>query len=198
MSPILVRPVREQLEHDRVIRLLYARAKRRFQVGMNPGAERNAPVGTGDEALYPDVVLASLERRHRLQIVVEVETGESVNNLEALSEWARMAKLRAAFHLYVPAGSVEAARRLCADHGIAVHEIWSYHPIGEQMRFAMAYRAPAASRATPKRPAGAPKRASASAARKSGARRPAAGAKRPRPKPGKAAARSSRAKKRRK
>ena len=36
MSPILVRPVREQLEHDRVIRLLQARFRRRFDVGINP------------------------------------------------------------------------------------------------------------------------------------------------------------------
>ena len=32
MSPILVRPVREQLEHDRVIRLLLVRLKRRHDV----------------------------------------------------------------------------------------------------------------------------------------------------------------------
>ena len=153
MSPILVRPVREQLEHDRVIRLLGARAKRRFQVAMNAGSELNAPVGSGADAIYPDVVLFSLQRGHRLKIVVEVETGESVNGLEALSEWARMARLRATFHLYVPAGSVEAARRLCADHNIGVHEIWSYHPIGDQMRFTMAYRAPAPARPSRQRAA---------------------------------------------
>ena len=32
MSPILTRPVREQLEHDRVIRLLQARYKRKNEV----------------------------------------------------------------------------------------------------------------------------------------------------------------------
>ena len=62
MSPILVRPVREQLEHDRVIRLLQAKSRRRFEVGINPGAEQNVPVGSGPSALYPDVVLQSLER----------------------------------------------------------------------------------------------------------------------------------------
>ena len=197
MSPILLRPVREQLEHDRVIRLLYARAKRRFQVGMNPGSELNAPVGAGEDALYPDVVLASLKRGHRLQVMAEVETGESVNNLEALAEWARMARLRAAFHLYVPAGSVEAARRLCADHDIAVQEIWSYHPVGDQMRFTMAYRAPAASRTVHKRPAGPPKRPVTRSTHKAAPRRPAAAATRKRPKSGKSAVRGSRTQKRR-
>jgi hypothetical protein len=113
---------------------------------MNPGGELNAPVGTGDETIYPDLVLASPERGHRLQVVVEVETGESVNNLEALSEWARLARMRAAFHLYVPSGAVEAARRLCNEHGIIIQEIWSYHPIGDQMRFTLAHRAPVAKR----------------------------------------------------
>ena len=86
MSPILVRPVREQLEHDRLIRLLQTKFRRKFEVGMNPGAELNAPVGTGPSALYPDLVLSWPDRGHRLQAVVEVETGESVNHLEALVE----------------------------------------------------------------------------------------------------------------
>ena len=71
---------------------------------MNPGAEQNVPSAAGPSALYPDVVLLSQERGHRLQAVVEVETGESVNHLEALAQWAHFASLRAAFHLYVPAG----------------------------------------------------------------------------------------------
>lgn len=174
MSPILLRPVREQLEHDRVIRLLHARAKRKYQAGMNPGSELNAPVGTGDDTMYPDLVLASAGRGHRLQVVVEVETGESVNSLEALSEWARLARLRAAFHLYVPAGAVEAARRLCDEQGIVIQEIWSYHPIGDQMRFTLAHRGPAVKRAAPASPAkksAAPRRPQPKAKKAAAARR---------------------------
>ena len=152
MSPILLRPVREQLEHDRVVRLLFARSRRRFQAGMNPGAEQNVPVGSGERAIYPDLVLASPEGRHRLEGVVEVETGESVNSLEALAEWAPLARLHAAFHLYVPAGAVDAARRLCNDHGIVVNEIWSYHPIGDQMRFTLVHRAPVVKKKRPAEP----------------------------------------------
>jgi hypothetical protein len=148
----LLRPVREQLEHDRIIRLIYAKARRRYQAGMNPGAERNVAIGSGDDAVYPDLVLASPERGHRLRVVVEVETGESINTLEALAEWMPLARLHAAFHLYVPAGAVDAARRLCDDHGIVVHEIWSYHPIGDQMRFTLVHRAPIVKKA-PAKPA---------------------------------------------
>ncbi len=140
MSPILVRPVREQLEHDRVIRLLHAKSRRRYEAGMNPGIERNAAVGTGGAAVYPDLVLLSQERGKRLEAVVEVETGESVNHLEALAEWAHFAKLRAAFHLYVPSQMVEVAKQLCEDNHIPVTEIWSYHSIGDDVRFTQVFK----------------------------------------------------------
>lgn len=140
MSPILVRPVREQLEHDRIIRLLQTRSRRRFEAGMNPGTEQNVPVSTGSSNLYPDLVLVSLDRGKRLQAVVEVETGESVNHLEALAQWAHFSKLRAAFHLYVPSGMVDVARRLCEDNQIRVNEIWSYHMVGDEMRFTLVHR----------------------------------------------------------
>ena len=53
MSPIFVRPVREQLEHDRLIRHLHARYKRKFEVEVNLGDEQLAPVkiGTGEAAV---------------------------------------------------------------------------------------------------------------------------------------------------
>jgi hypothetical protein len=140
VSPILVRPVREQLEHDRIIRLLHGKSRRKYDAGMNPGAEQNAAVGSGASAVFPDLVLHSAERGRRLEVVIEVETGESVNHLEALAEWAHFAKLRAAFHLYIPAGMVDVARRLCEDNNIAVTEVWSYHSVGDDVRFALIHR----------------------------------------------------------
>jgi len=140
VSPILVRPVREQLEHDRIIRLLHGKFRRKYEAGMNPGIEQNAPVGNGPSALYPDLVLLAPDRGRRLQVVVEIETGESVNHLEALAQWAHYARIRAAFHLYVPAGMVDVARRLCEDNHIHVSEIWSYHVVGDEPRFTVVHR----------------------------------------------------------
>ncbi len=140
MSPILVRPVREQLEHDRIIRLLQTKCRRKYEAGMNPGVEQNAPVGSGPTVTYPDLVLLSPERGRRLQGVIEVETGESVNHLEALAQWANFAKLRTSFQLYVPAGMVDVARRLCEENHIHVTEIWSYHLVGDQIRFTLVHR----------------------------------------------------------
>lgn len=140
MSPILVRPVREQLEHDRIIRLLQARNRRKFDAGINPGAEQNVAIGAGPSAFYPDVVLFSADRGRKLQAIVEVETGESVNHLEALAQWANFAKSRAPFHLYVPSTMVDVARRLCEDNHIVVSEIWSFHGVGDDFRFTLVHR----------------------------------------------------------
>ena len=155
---ILVRPVREQLEHDRLIRLLQVKLRRKYDVGINPGAEQNVPVGSGASAVYPDLVLWSLDRGRRLQGIVEVETGESVNHLEALAQWVHFAKLRALFHLYVPATMVDVARRLCEDNHVNANEIWSYNSLGDQVRFTLVHRsretAPARTRPAPsERPA---------------------------------------------
>lgn len=142
MSPILVRPVREQLEHDRIIRLLQPRYRRRYIVGLNPGNETAAPVGTGPEAVYPDLVLMPTGRSKKLAGVIEVETGESVNALEAMAQWAIFGRLPTEFALYVPAGSVEVAKRLCLDNHIGVTEIWTYHMIGDQIRFTQVFKSP--------------------------------------------------------
>ena len=138
-----MRPVREQLEHDRVIRLLQAKYKRKFDVAVNPGHTQVAPVGAGPNPWYPDLVLQAIEKNRKLQGVVEVETAESVNHLEAMSQWATFARLRVPFHLYVPASSVDSARRLCADLQIPADELWSYHAVGDQLRFALVQRSEA-------------------------------------------------------
>ena len=191
MSPILVRPVREQLEHDRVIRLLQTRFRRRFDVGINPGAEQNSPVGTRPSAVFPDVVLVSQDRGRKVMAVIEVETVESVNNLEALAEWAPFGRLNPPFHLYVPAAMVEVAKRLCSDGQIAVAEIHTYHWIGDEMRFLPVYKAPAAAArsASPKARSASAKASARPASAKATARR-AGGNKKPAAKSGKKTGRS--------
>ncbi len=126
MSPILVRPVREQLEHDRLIRfLLLNKYKRRYEAAGNTGDERVASIKVGSTILFPDIVLTEGKK---VAGIVEVETGESVNNLEALAEWVHFAKARVPFHLYVPVGSYDSARRLCELRHVRPTEIWTYRP----------------------------------------------------------------------
>ncbi|MFL2434356.1 MAG: hypothetical protein ACJ0H0_05595 [Vicinamibacterales bacterium] len=94
----------------------------------------------------PDLVLTSTSGVRRLQAVVEVETSESINDLEAMAQWARFAKVRGAFHLYVPAGMPDVAQRICQAKRINVSEIWTYYFVGDVLRFTMFYRSPSAQR----------------------------------------------------
>jgi hypothetical protein len=136
----LVRPVREQLEHDRIIRLLQAKLKRKHDVTINAGDEQASPVKIGAGQMFPDLVLTSADKGRRLEGIIEVETGESVNHLEAMAQWAHFGRVRAPFHLYVPAAAVDIARRLCTENQVGVSEIWSYHSIGDQTRFTLVQR----------------------------------------------------------
>jgi hypothetical protein len=125
VSPIFVRPVREQLEHDRLIRFLQAKYKKKFEVGANVGDEQVAPVKLGGRTFFPDLVLSEGKK---LAGLVEVESGESVNNLEAMAQWVHFSAARVPFHLYVPVTAFDAARRLCEANKAPVAEIWTYRP----------------------------------------------------------------------
>lgn len=141
MSPILTRPVREQLEHDRVIRQLQGKYKRKTEVVINPGNEQNQSVTVGDLVVFPDLLVFA-EGGRRLLVTVEVETGESVNAIEARAEWGVYSKLKVPLHLYVPPANVDAVRRLCAEYQILVSEIWTYTTSFDQVRFTMVHRDP--------------------------------------------------------
>ena len=202
MSPILVRPVREQLEHDRIVRLLHGKFRRKYEAGMNPGVEQNMPVGAGPTAVFPDIVLLSQDRGHKLQAIVEIETGESVNHLEALAQWAHYGRIRTAFHLYVPAGMVDVARRLCEDNQIHVAEIWSYHVVGDEPRFTLVHRnrdaAPTPRQAAPAKPAVKPAAKPAAARKPAPKAKPSKPAAKPKAKPAKAKKAAPKGKKKKK
>jgi len=131
VSPILVRPVREQLEHDRLIRFLVAKfkAKRKFDVLANVGDERQAPIKVGNNTYFPDLILVDGKK---VAALIEIETSESTNNLEAMAQWTHFSHARVPFHLYVPVLAVDTARRLCEANNVMASEIWSYRPVNDQ------------------------------------------------------------------
>lgn len=141
MSPILTRPVREQLEHDRVIRELQAKYKRKTDVIINPGNEQNQSISVGDLVVFPDLLVFA-EGTKRLLITVEVETGESVNPIEARAEWGNFSKLKVPMHLYVPPACVEAVKRICDEYQILVSELWTYTTTFDQIRFTQVSKSP--------------------------------------------------------
>ncbi len=143
MSPIYTRPIREQLEHDRVIRQLQQRYKRKHEVVINPGAEQTESVTAGSLVLFPDLVLFSPGRVRKLEGTVEVETAESVHLLEARAQWAVLSRLSVPFHLYIPPQMVDTARRICEEQQFDVSEIWTYHAgLDQQVRFTQVYKSP--------------------------------------------------------
>jgi hypothetical protein len=143
VSPILIRPVREQLEHDRLIRfLLINKYKRRLEVVGNIGEEHHASVKIGNNLFFPDIVIIDGKK---LGGIVEVETGESVNNLEALAQWTHFGKIRVPFHLYVPVMSYDSARRLCELHHVRPTEIWTYRSAMDGFDFVRAQQNPVSS-----------------------------------------------------
>ena len=121
-------------------------------------------------------MLTTADRGRKLMGTVEVETSESVNHLEARSQWAHLGRARAPFHLYVPPGSVDIARRLATENQVNVSEIWSFHTIGDQTHFRLVHRAPEDTRrsseprgiVTSARPDAAEARGRAAAARRAG------------------------------
>jgi hypothetical protein len=133
--------VREQLEHDRVIRILHAKLKRKHEVTANIGPDQTVPVKIGPVQIYPDLVLTTADKSRKLEGTVEVETAESVNHLEAMAQWAHLGRARVPFHLYVPAGCVDIARRLASENDVKIAELWSFHTIGDQTRFTLVHRA---------------------------------------------------------
>ena len=141
MSPILTRPVREQLEHDRVIRQLQSQYKRKTDVIINPGNEQNGSVTVGELVVFPDLLVYA-EGTKRLLITVEVETGESVNPIEARAEWGNFSKLKVPMHLYVPPACVEAVKRICDEYQIIVSELWTYTTSFDQVRFTLVSKSP--------------------------------------------------------
>ncbi len=142
MSPIYVRPAREQSEHDRLIRHLQSKYKKKFEVAVNiDGVEPVTFVKIGPATLSPDLVLTEGKK---LAGLVEVETGESVNNLEAMAQWVHFAHARVPFHLYVPVHGYEPARRLCDSYQARVGEIWTYRPTHDGFDLVRMHNDPAA------------------------------------------------------
>jgi hypothetical protein len=179
VSPILTRPVREQLEHDRVIRELQAKYKRKTEVVINPGNEQNQSITVENLVVFPDLLIFA-EGGKRLLGTVEVETGESVNSIEARAEWGVYSKVKVPLHLYVPPNCIDAARRLCDEYQIVVAELWSYTTTFDQIRFTIVHKSPDAP--VVKMPVKAAKPVSKPAAKPAAAKAKAKPAAKPKPK----------------
>ncbi|MBI5443841.1 MAG: hypothetical protein HY900_21855 [Deltaproteobacteria bacterium] len=100
---------RAQSTHDGVIAAageIYRRANK--AVWLNPGSEKNKPWS----GQYIDIIVAANRNRHDAVWVIEVETDDSVSELEAKDEWTGYATAFSNWCLAVQEGSEEKARAL--------------------------------------------------------------------------------------
>lgn len=180
MSPIYVRPEREQAEHDRLIRFLQQSKYKDYDVVANPGDEQNGSVRIAATTHYPDLVLNSDRKPVG---IVEIETAASVNNLEAMFKWVPFSRARVPFYLYVPVQGYDVALRLAEAHQVKPAEIWTYRPAAESFDLVRMYvdESILTRAAAPERATKSAKKAAkpAKAAKASKAARPAKAAKAP-------------------
>lgn len=105
----------DQNIHDRVIQVAADNLKNsgRFQVYVNPGSQKNTRIGN----LYPDIILTPATTNN-VQFIIEVETSNSVNANEALSQWQAYSNLGGAFYLLIPKESRTLAENICRQYNI--------------------------------------------------------------------------------
>jgi hypothetical protein len=106
---------------------------------MNVGDEQVVPVKIGPGTYYPDLILMDGKR---LAGLVEVESAESVNKLEAMAEWVTFSRAKAPLHLYVPVQAYDAARRLWEANQARPAEVWTYRTLVDGFDLIKMYSAP--------------------------------------------------------
>ena len=141
MSPILVRPVREQLEHDRIIRLLQTKFRRKYQASESTSAPsrprrwaRGPPPSFPTWCSPPRSAGGASRRWLRSKPASRSTTWRRWPSGRTCPSSARP------FICTSPAGMVDVARRLAEENQVHVQEIWSYHTIGDQVRFTLVHR----------------------------------------------------------
>ena len=101
--------------------------------------------------MYPDLVLYSPERGRKLQGTVEVETGESVNTLEAMAEWGPVRPLARALLVSTCRPTRSTRRGGCArSTRSSSPKSGPITPPLDQVRFTLVHRAPESQAPRPK------------------------------------------------
>ncbi len=98
--------------HDKVITIAAANITN-WIVHTNPGQEKNAHIGN----VYPDIILTN-KTTDAIEIIIEVETEDSVTAHEAYNQWKKYMNLPGVLYILVPAEQRENAEFLCTEYNI--------------------------------------------------------------------------------
>jgi hypothetical protein len=102
-----------QNEHDSVILAAYNNLdKINHKVYTNPNQQKNTSIN----GQYPDIIITPIND-NTVKFVIEVETADSVNNME-VDQWRNYSKLGGSFYLLVPFNTRTTAELLCHQNNI--------------------------------------------------------------------------------
>jgi hypothetical protein len=81
------------------------------------------------ENFFPDLVVVRRPGQW-LELIAQVETADTVNDESAVNRWLPASQLGELL-IYVPAGQVQAAKKLCKKHGVKTKGIrtWRFQPV---------------------------------------------------------------------
>lgn len=101
--------------HDRVIQAAASRLdSANYDIYTNPGSQKNNGIGQN----YPDIILTR-KGDLTVQFIIEVETADSINAVEA-QQWKKYAtEINASFYILVPIHAKQLAVLLCKQIGIS-------------------------------------------------------------------------------
>lgn len=100
--------------HDRVIeKIQKVLNQQNYDIYTNPGQEKNVSIGDN----YPDIIMTE-KNKDIVKFILEVETEESINIIEA-NQWKKYSdEINATFYIVVPEHDLSKAQRLCQQVGI--------------------------------------------------------------------------------
>ena len=124
-----IRDYNKQNIHDRVIQVAAdsLRETNSYIVYINPGTQHNTRIGD----LYPDIILTPTNSNN-VQFIIEVETSDSVNANEALTQWRAYSNLGGTFYLLIPQESRILAENICRQYNIqAKYGTWTINYLNQ-------------------------------------------------------------------
>ena len=94
-----------------------------------PDPKMSVGKDSASKDLFPDIVVVGRPGQW-LRLMAEVETEDTVNDESAQSQWLPFSR-QGDLLIYVPAGCVPEARRLCKKYGIRAKGIrtWRFRPV---------------------------------------------------------------------